>query len=193
MSLEWVNLADATARQKYRRITTKKCIQCCTSDEERGIDRSRHWHEFLPKMAKGHYYSVRACWTMFLKLPVRFSSLLWAEVTCPQEQQGYSSTVENRLFFFNNWLRLSFRLWQGSHRRKHTEPTQSCPSSCPNQALVSQWCRSVLPENEVIAVITFNGCHPLYKRPIGWSLCWDPNAGIAQNWIQARNWKPQEH
>lgn len=59
-------------------------------------------------MTKEHYCSVRACRTMFLKHSVRFSSLLWAEITCPKEQQGYSSTVEIRQFFFNSWSGFSF-------------------------------------------------------------------------------------
>lgn len=59
-------------------------------------------------MTKEHCCSVRARRTMFLKLSVRFSSLLWAEITCQNEQQGYSSTVEIRQLFFNSWSGFSF-------------------------------------------------------------------------------------
>lgn len=59
-------------------------------------------------MTKEHCCSVRTHRTMFLKLSVRFSSLLWTEITCQKEQQGYSSTVEIRQLFFNIWSGFSF-------------------------------------------------------------------------------------
>lgn len=141
MSLDWIHLAEVTARANQRRITPKTCLQCCSSSDERGIGSSGRWQELLLKMAK-ECYSVRACRTPFLKLPVRFSSLLRAGVTCPQEQQGYT-------FFYNTWLRLGFRLWQGSHRRKHPKPVQPCLTRCPKQAFISQRCHLGLPGDEV--------------------------------------------
>lgn len=140
ISLDWIHLAEVTAWPNQRRVTSKTCLQCCTSSEEKGIGSSEQWQELLLKMAKECHCSVRACRTTFRKLSARFSFFLWAGVMHPKEQQEYT-------FFCNTQLRLVFKLWQWSHRRKHPKPAQSCPTSCPNQALVFQRCHLCLPGN----------------------------------------------
>lgn len=121
-------------------------------------------------MTKEHCCSVRTHRTMFLKLSVRFSSLLWTEITCQKEQQGYSSTVEIRQLFFNIWSGFSFG--KGSTGRNTLNQYSLALPAVLTKSLSLKGAAQFSMRKKGIDVITFHSYHPLHKLPIRWSLCW---------------------